>query len=120
MTFYPDRRSKFAGIAQWDIASGTPRADNPAPTPETKTMLARRTEDNYEQDEKGKWILKPGSHQPRRDFRTTTATSAPPGPIQAVPAAPIQANDAKVPETPKSASPTAPAPTNIGSVLAGE
>jgi len=120
MPSYPDRRGQFSNVAPWDVPAGTPRTDNPTVAPTPRTELAVRTTGEWMQDEKGKWILKPGSHQPRRDFRTTTATSAPPEPIQAVPAAPIQANDAKVPETPKSASPTAPAPTNIGSVLAGE
>lgn len=77
MPTYPDRRSRFAGRAQWDVEAGTPKADNATKT-EAKTTLARRTQDTYEQGKDGKFVLVPGNRDPHKDFRKTTSTTAPP------------------------------------------
>lgn len=76
MPSYPDRRQRYSNAAPWDFSPGTPNPNN-GPAPEAKTTLAQRTEDSYEQDKEGKFQLTPGSHNPRRDFRKTTATVPP-------------------------------------------
>lgn len=77
MPSYPDNRGKFSGVYPWEVAPATPRSDNPVPAREAKTTMAHRQEDEMVQDEKGNWVLKLGSRNPRRDFRLTTAENLP-------------------------------------------
>ena len=98
---YPDRRGRYRSALPGQVPAGNARGDNPVPAPEPKANLAKRG-------------LAPGEH-----FRETTSLTKPESvPTQVDSAVPLQVNDAKVPETPKSASPTAPTPAIIGSVLA--
>lgn len=66
--FFPDNREKFRHVYQWDVPDSI----------ESETP-AKRTADEWEQVN-GKWQLKDGSRQPRRDFRKTTANPVPPAP----------------------------------------
>jgi hypothetical protein len=100
MPTYPDRRSRFKNVAPWEVQAGIGRATNTS-QPEPKADMAKRG-------------LPPGEH-----FREVTTTK-PPDPIQVVPAAPIQVDDVKMPETAKSAPPTVSTPTTIGAVLSEE
>ena len=90
---YPDRRNRYLNAAPWQVSAGVGRASN-TPQAEPKSDLAKRER-------------VPGEH-----FREVTTTVEPP--VEAITAK----VDTKVPETVKSASPTALAPTNIDSVLA--
>jgi len=86
MVFFPDNRGKFAGRAPWEFAPGTPSPNNLSPAREVKTTPATRVADEMVQDEKGNWIKKEGSHNPRRDFRKMTAENPPiPKPSESLP-----------------------------------
>lgn len=80
---YPDRRSSFANVPQWSIPAGTGREDNKGQRTPSET-LATRTIGTWEQNEKGEHVYKPGSKNPRTDFRVKTA----PQPVESHPEQP--------------------------------
>ena len=71
MTYFPDKRGRYAGVAPWDFAAGMGRPDNPTKS-DAKTTLATRQPDTYEQNEKGEHVLVNGNMSAGTAFRKTT------------------------------------------------